>query len=172
MLSLVVFRDVHVSWKKQKDSPTIAELSHLNNAPIQSDVKAICCTGLYVQALQQLKHLPQKPWPASSMKQTGPQSRLTAPKCIVGGPWQKCSLTWKYEQSLAFIWTEAHVSKHDDLYNPVISTAYERAVRIYWTRRKCLFTLSLNPEQHSHSAYSAVTHDHANYYCPIGPNFV
>lgn len=54
-----------------------------------------------------IKASPQKPWPASSpvpmcsTQQTSPQSRPPAPKCSVGRPQQKSSLThaWKYEQS-------------------------------------------------------------------------
>lgn len=61
MISMVIFRDVNMPRKKKrkKDSPTISELCHLNKAPIQSAAKAVCSSGLYIQALQQLKHLPK-----------------------------------------------------------------------------------------------------------------
>lgn len=62
MLSLVVFMHgaVNIPRKKEKkDSPTISELCHKNKVPIQLAVKAICSTGLYIQTLQQLKHLPK-----------------------------------------------------------------------------------------------------------------
>lgn len=40
--------------------------------------------------------------------------------CSVGGLGQNHSLTqiWRYEQSMAFIWTEAHAAEHEPLYNP------------------------------------------------------
>lgn len=53
--------------KKKKNSPTISELCRCNKVSIQKAAKAICSKGLYIHALQQLKHLPKRPWPASRL---------------------------------------------------------------------------------------------------------
>lgn len=59
MLALVVFMHRDVNMLKKGKKRFSHNLCHQNKAPIQWAAKAVCSNGLYIQALQQLKHLPK-----------------------------------------------------------------------------------------------------------------
>lgn len=120
-----------ISPEKKKDTPTISELCRLDKKPIQSAAKAVCSDGLYVQAVQQLKHLPssfgQPPVSSPNVLDVTNKPTVKAPRSKVqrGQAPNKTLFDTRME-----IWSIAlyHLSldgactsKQDELHNPDIN---------------------------------------------------
>lgn len=92
---------------------------------LEQSAYSTSCTGPFVRwpfctASITITASPQKAMASLQCGTDRPTVKARRWKCSVGGPWQNRSLThiYRYEQSMAFIWTEAHAAEHDTLYNP------------------------------------------------------
>lgn len=111
------FRDVNKPRTKQKKKRFSYDLWTLSS---EQSAYSVGCEGHLFQwplcsGSTTVKASPQKPWPASRASQTSPLSRLPAPKCSVGRPPQKRSLTLtcKCEHQRCWVCPETEHTLHN-----------------------------------------------------------